>query len=50
MSRINELLDNTDEQTREYVMTAKSMIANNHGLAVDRNPAEIMREDRKSVV
>ena len=49
MSRINDLLDNTDEQTREYVMAAKSMIANNHGLAVDRNPAEIMRENNQKL-
>lgn len=49
MSKVNELLDNTDEQTRAYVQTAKSMIASNHGLVLDRDPAEVMRENNKSL-
>ena len=36
-----------DEQTRAFIQSAKQSIANNHGLAIDRDPAEIMRENNK---
>lgn len=49
MSKVNELLDNTDEQTRAYMQTAKAMIANNHGLMLDRNPADVMRENNQAL-
>ncbi len=49
MSKVNELLDNTDEQTRAYMQTAKAMIASNHGLVLDRDPSEVMRENNKGL-
>lgn len=49
MSKINDLLDNTDEQTRTYMQTARTMMAANHGLVLDRDPAEVMRENNKGL-
>lgn len=49
MSKVNELLDNTDEQTRAYMQTAKTMMAKNHGLILNRDPAEVMRENNKGL-
>ena len=34
-----------DEQTRMFINSAKSMMAKNHDLAIDRDPAVIMREN-----
>ena len=49
MSKINDLLDNTDEQIRTYMQTARTMMAANHGLVLDRDPAEVMRENNKGL-
>ena len=38
-----------DEQTRAFIMSAKQSIAKNHGLAIDRDPAEIMRENNRKL-
>ena len=35
MSKVNELLDNTDEQTRAYMQTAKTMMAKNPEKALE---------------
>jgi len=34
-----------DQETINYMKAAKSMIANNHGMAIDRDPKDIMKEN-----
>lgn len=38
-----------DAQTMAFIQSARQSIAKNHGLAIDRDPAEIMRENNKKL-
>lgn len=38
-----------DPQTQAFIQNAKQMMANNHGLALDRDPAEIMKENNRAL-
>ena len=38
-----------DPQTLAFIQSAKMSIAQNHGLALDRDPAEVMRENNRQI-
>lgn len=42
-------LKNYDQKTLDYVRAAKSVIARNHGLEAQRDPAEVMREQNAKI-
>lgn len=45
----NNDLSNYDQKTLDYVRSAKSAIARNHGLESQRDPAEVMREQNAKI-
>lgn len=38
-----------DEQTKAFIQSAKSVMASNHGIMLDRDPAEVMRENNSAI-